>query len=159
MIPYAPHSAASALVKIYANGAQPSTDIFALSGQTLSVQKQDKFFKEIADSYKSLQTKSRTWATLLSMLLPGMGHVYLKNYRRGTFTFIEVASMATAVYYCQDTYGQKNWRPWLFGAMGAVDWITDIYGANKAAQRYNQRLFREADGRLQEKYLEVLYEE
>ena len=152
-------SAASALVKIYANGVQPSTDIFVLSGQTLSVQKQDKFYKEIADSYKSLQTKSRTGATLLSMLLPGMGHVYLKNYRRGIFTFIEVASMAAAVYYCQDTYGQKNWRPWLFGAMGAVDWITDIYGANKAAQRYNQRLFREADGRLQEKYLEVLYEE
>ncbi|MCR5172727.1 MAG: membrane protein insertion efficiency factor YidD [Treponema sp.] len=152
-------SAAGALVKIYANGAQPSTDIYALAGQTLSVQKQDKFCKEIADSYKSLRTKSRTGATVLSMLLPGMGHVYLSNYRRGIFTFIEVVSMATAVYYCQDFYGQKNWRPWLFGAIGAVDWITDIYGANKAAQRYNQRLYREADGKLQEKYLEVLYED
>ena len=152
-------SAAGALVKIYANGDRPSTDIFALSEQTLSIEKQDKFCKEIADSYKSLKTKSRAGATVRSMLLPGMGHVYLKNYRRGIFSFIEVVSMATAVYYCQDIYGRENWRVWLFGTMGALDWITDIYGANKAAQRYNQRLYREADGSLQEKYLEILYED
>ena len=152
-------SAAGALVKIYANGERPSTDIFALSEQTLSIEKQDKFCKQIADSYKSLKTKSRAGATVLSMLLPGMGHVYLKNYRRGIFSFIEVVSMATAVYYCQDIYGSENWRVWLFGTMGALDWITDIYGANKAAQRYNQRLYRETDGSLQEKYLEILYED
>lgn len=79
--------------------------------------------------------KSPSTATWLSVLLPGLGKIYVKEYTDGIIAF---ASTALSVFLAVDSFNAgSNFKGWLFTGLGAFFYGGSIYGSAAAAQIYN----------------------
>jgi hypothetical protein len=97
-------------------------------------------FKIYSESYKQQKYKSAAVATALSIVMPGLGKVYTRDWKDAAFSFIAIGTSAFQSYRGFSLYGMESKSGWIFGGISTVFYAGNIYGSNKAAKKYNNRL-------------------
>lgn len=105
------------------------------------------------DFAKSIKTKNPALALTLSILLPGSGKWYTGSFSSFATSFLTIGGFTAGTIYTGIKYEWKNWRPYVFGSLALIFYISDIYGSYKSAQRYN-----EAQMRLLSESVDEIYE-
>jgi len=103
----------------------------------------DPFFKSMGtllDQRQELNTKSPYLASGMSMIVPGLGKVYTKDYADGIVTFLFVVTNAYQAYRGFKEDGVKSVYGWIFGSIGAGFYLGNIYGSFKSARKHNTRI-------------------
>ncbi|MDI6739844.1 MAG: CsgG/HfaB family protein [Candidatus Edwardsbacteria bacterium] len=86
------------------------------------------------------ESKSRGWATIWSLVIPGLGNLYATNYW-GSALYFTAAVTAQSAYTAQTRRGNKSGAGGWVLAYLAVRGI-DIYVANRSVSRYNAKVRR-----------------
>jgi hypothetical protein len=94
----------------------------------------------LLDERKTLKKKSPYLASGLSVLLPGMGKIYTRDWADGIITLGFVATSAWQAYRGFNEDGIKSIYGWIFGSIGAGFYLGNIYGSFKGARNYNKRI-------------------
>jgi hypothetical protein len=104
----------------------------------------------LAESERALQgiyneryygrSKSPYIAAAASAVVPGLGKVYAGELGEGVASFLAVGSLAAITAENWVKYGVKNWKTILFGAIGAVVYIGNIYGSYVSVSIHNDEL-------------------
>jgi TM2 domain-containing membrane protein YozV len=105
----------------------PSPSSSASPDATVSAwQQQDR---EILRRYDTLPRKSPLLAAALSMLVPGLGRVYLGRWPDGLISFLLVGT--TAALAAQGFYdeGRGSVRGWILGGVSALLYAGNVYGS------------------------------
>ena len=106
-------------------------------------------FQDFSNACSSYNTKNAALATTLSILIPGAGKWYTGNFSSFISSFLSIGSFVAGTVYTGIESQWKSPRPYIFGTCALVLYIVDIYGANKAAKRYNNaqylKLFEQLD--------------
>jgi TM2 domain-containing membrane protein YozV len=108
------------------SGSAPSSPPIS-SDQTLSAwQQQDR---ELLRRYDALPRKSPLLAAALSMVVPGLGRVYLGRWPDGLLSFLLVGT--TAALAAQGFYedGQGSVRGWILGGVASLLYAGNVYGS------------------------------
>jgi TM2 domain-containing membrane protein YozV len=94
---------------------------------TLSTWQQED--RELLRRYDALQRKSPLLAAALSMVVPGLGRVYLGRWPDGLLSFLLVGT--TAALAAQGFYqeGQGSVRGWILGGAAALLYAGNVYGS------------------------------
>ena len=89
-------------------------------------QQQDR---ELLRRYEALPRKSPLLAAALSMIVPGLGRVYLGRWPDGLLSFLLVGT--TAALAAQGFYqeGQGSVRGWILGGVAALLYAGNVYGS------------------------------
>ena len=87
-----------------------------------------------------LASRSRLAATLLSAALPGAGHIYAGRASDGIYSLITVAGSGLATWWfaAHPEKDRTRIKLSIFGAMAALFYAGNVYGANIAARDYNR---------------------
>lgn len=94
--------------------------------------------KGYAEQGKYLPHKSPILAGLLATILPGAGKVYCTRYGDGLYSFLLVGGTAWRAYEGFHKNGLKSTGGWIFGTLGGILYLGNIYGSVMAAQIYNR---------------------
>ena len=94
---------------------------------------------ELCQSYK---LKSPGLALFFSTVVPGSGKWYTGSFSAFVTSFVTIGSFAAGTVITGIQSGWKSWQPYVFGACGAVLYISELYGAYQSAKRYNAALYR-----------------
>ena len=86
------------------------------------------------------RSKSPVLAAAASAVVPGLGKVYAGELGEGVASFLTVGSLAAITAENWAKYGIKNWKTILFGAIGAVFYIGNIYGSYVSVSIHNDEL-------------------
>jgi hypothetical protein len=89
---------------------------------------------------RGLALRSRTVSTALSSIVPGLGHVYSGRTGDGVYTFLTVASTGLLTWWFlsdSETRDRAHVGASVFGALTALFYAGNVYGANVAARDYN----------------------
>ncbi len=101
-------------------------------------------FNDILSKRMEAGHKSPLLAAALSTLVPGLGKVYTKDYADAAMALLFVGANAWQAYRGFSKNGKSSVYGWVFGGLAASFYIGNIYGAGKAAKRYNKKLDDEA---------------
>ena len=107
--------------------AEVSSTSSISSESTVSAwQRQDR---ELLRRYDSLPRKSPLLAAALSMVVPGLGRVYLGRWPDGLLSFLLVGT--TAALAAQGFYkdGTDSVRGWILGGVAALLYAGNVYGS------------------------------
>jgi len=109
----------------------------------------------ITTGLEKLPEKNPFLAAFFSSIIPGSGKFYSDRFFDGFFSlsFITSTAIFAGLYFSMN--GITSWQGWTLAATGFVFYIGDIYGAYKAAERYN-RLKEENLNRQKEELLEEI---
>jgi hypothetical protein len=85
--------------------------------------------KEIIRRYDALPRKSPVLAAALSMVVPGLGRVYIGRWPDGLMSFLLIGS--TAAIAAQGFYseGQGSVRGWILGGIAGLLYAGNVYGS------------------------------
>ncbi len=97
-------------------------------------------FNDILQKRVKAGRKSPLLAAALSSVVPGLGKVYTKNYADAAMALLFVGANAWQAYRGFSKNGKSSVYGWVFGGLAASFYIGNIYGAGKAAKRYNKKL-------------------
>lgn len=86
------------------------------------------------------RSKSPALAAAASAVIPGLGKVYAGELAEGVASFLTVGSLAAITAENWAKYGVKNWKTILFGTLGAVFYIGNIYGSYVSVSIHNDDL-------------------
>ena len=86
------------------------------------------------------RSKSPALAAAASAVVPGLGKVYAGELAEGVAAFLTVGSLAAITAENWAKYGVKNWKTLLFGTLGAVFYIGNIYGSYVSVSIHNDDL-------------------
>ena len=114
-------------------------------GNNLTFPKDIIMLTEKADKIKY---KSPFVAASFSAIIPGTGKFYTKNWSDGIFSMLFVASNAWQAYRGFSEHGLKSGYGWAFASLSASFYIGNIFGAVKAAKRYNKNKKNEIDSQI-----------
>ena len=92
----------------------------------------------ITEGALRVKLKSPALAAGFSILVPGTGKIYTKNWSDGVFAFLFVAGNAWQSYRGFHEHGIKSGIGWAFAGLSASFYIGNVFGAVKAAKRYNK---------------------
>jgi len=99
-------------------------------------------FTNLASLGSSYKKKSPGLALFLSSILPGSGKWYTGSFGAFASSFISISSFVTGTVLTGIESSWKSWQPYVFGSCALILYISDLYGAYKSAQRYNDALYR-----------------
>jgi hypothetical protein len=120
----------------------------------------DDFLKSNQESYKfcnlyniayqsmDIKYKKPGCAALLSALVPGSGKVYTKNWKDGVYAFIFISTFSWLTYKSIDN-DALVFNSVFYGAITLSFYLANIYGSYKSAQKYNQKVNKNATGSVQ----------
>ena len=94
------------------------------------------------DSYLS-KRKKPLLATLMSILVPGSGKMYCGYWGDGAISFLFTASSTFFAYRAFNKYGPDKVYPWVIGGLAVSYYAGNVYGGNRAAINYNEKLNHE----------------
>jgi hypothetical protein len=85
--------------------------------------------REIIRRYDALPRKSPVLAAALSMVVPGLGRVYIGRWPDGIMSFILIG--ATAALAAQGFYaeGDRSVRGWVLGGVAGLLYVGNVYGS------------------------------
>lgn len=110
----------------------------------------DSFSLRLADLAREglrLPRKSGLWAGLCSAVIPGAGKLYCRRPVEGLQSLVTVALTGWQAYDGFHRDGTRSIKGWIFGVLGGVFYLGNVYGSAVAADIANE----EQDGRLIEK--------
>ena len=99
-------------------------------------------YEKLNELCKSYKLKSPGLALFLSSVIPGCGKWYTGSFGAFVSSFLSIGSFAAGTVVSGIQTNWKSWQPYVFGACGAVLYITELYGAYQSAKRYNAALYR-----------------
>lgn len=94
---------------------------------------------ELCQSYK---LKKAGLALFFSMVIPGSGKWYTGSFGAFVSSFITIGSFVAGTVVTGIQTEWKSWQPYVFGTVGVVLYIAELYGAYQSAKRYNAALYR-----------------
>jgi hypothetical protein len=85
--------------------------------------------RELVRRYDALPRKSPALAAALSMVIPGLGRVYLGRWPDGLMSFLVIGS--TAALAAQGFYaeGERSVRGWILGGLAGLLYAGNVYGS------------------------------
>lgn len=120
----------------------------------------DDFLQSNQESYKfcnlyniavqsmDIKYKKPGCAALLSALIPGSGKVYTKNWKDGVYAFIFISTFSWLTYKSIDN-DALVFNSVFYGAITLSFYLANIYGSYKSAEKYNQKVNKNATGDVQ----------
>lgn len=96
-----------------------------------------KVFDDIYSRKLGFKSKSPFAAGLLSAAVPGLGKIYAGRLDEGIASFLAVGTCAAITAESWVKNGFKDWRTILFGAIGSILYIGNIYGSCVSVGLYN----------------------
>jgi hypothetical protein len=106
-------------------------------------------FKEYILYTSQQKNKNVYLATGLSTIIPGAGKVYTRDWKDAIFSFVAFGTTAFQSYRSFSKLGTNSKSGWIFGGIATTFYAGNIYGSNKAAKKYNQRIKSNAKERFQ----------
>lgn len=102
----------------------------------------------LTEKAERIKFKSPFIAASFSAIIPGTGKFYTKNWSDGLFSMLFVAGNAWQAYRGFNENGVKSGYGWVFTGLSASFYIGNIFGAVKAAKRYNKNKKNEIDNQV-----------
>jgi hypothetical protein len=102
----------------------------------------------LTDKAAKIKFKSPFVAAGFSAIIPGTGKFYTKNWTDGIFAMLFVGGNAWQAYRGFHEHGVKSGYGWAFASLSASFYIGNIFGAAKAAKRYNKNKRNEIDNQV-----------
>jgi len=94
---------------------------------------------DFAEKGQYLERKNELLAGLFSAVIPGTGKVYCGRFSDGLFSFIMVGLTGWQAYENFRKDGMRSVKGWIYGTMGGVFYLGNIYGSIVAAKIYNEK--------------------
>ena len=104
--------------------------------------------KILSEKAARIKFKSPVIAASFSAIIPGTGKFYTKNWADGVVSMLFVAANAWQAYRGFNEHGIKSTYGWTFASLSASFYIGNIFGAVKAAKRYNKNKRNEIDNQV-----------
>ena len=95
--------------------------------------------QKLNDIYNQLIThkhKSPWVAGIVSAIVPGLGKIYAGSYGEGVSSFLLIGSLGAITAENWIKNGPLNWKTIVFGAIGAVFYVGNIYGSVTSVKIY-----------------------
>ena len=83
-----------------------------------------------------------------SALIPGTGKFYTGNWGDGVFSMLFIAGNVWQAYRGFNEHGIKSGYGWAFASLSASFYVGNIFGAVKAAKRYNKTRKNDIDNQI-----------
>ena len=99
--------------------------------------------KNFAKEGQRLPRKSKFLAGLFSTIIPGTGKMYCNRFWDGVFSLFLIGFTGYQAYEGFHKDGTHSIKGWLFGSIGAVFYLGNIYGSIVAAKIYNEQQEKE----------------
>ncbi len=96
--------------------------------------------KKFADEGMNLPHKSPVLAGIYSGLIPGTGKLYTNRFYEGIQSFFTVGIMGWQSYDGFDEDGISSIKGWIFGIVGGLFYLGNIYGSIVGAEIYNEEV-------------------
>jgi len=103
---------------------------------------------KLTDKAGKVKFKSPFIAAGFSAIIPGTGKFYTKNWADGFFAMLFVGGNAWQAYRGFHEHGLKSGYGWAFASLSASFYIGNVFGAVKAAKRYNKNKRNEIDNQV-----------
>lgn len=100
----------------------------------------EKLFDGIYTSRFVVKQKNPALAAAMSAVIPGLGKVYSGRKDEGIAAFMTVGVLAGFTAECWIKKGPTDWRTILFGTLGSLFYIGNIYGSYMSVGIYNDTL-------------------
>ncbi len=100
----------------------------------------EKLFDGIYDSRYLSKQKSPALAAGLSAVVPGLGKIYSGRKDEGIAAFMTVGVLAGFTAECWIKKGPTDWRTIVFGTLGSLFYLGNIYGSYVSVGIYNDTL-------------------
>ncbi len=97
----------------------------------------------VAFQSKQLKYKKPFMASLFSMIIPGTGKFYTKNWKDGLISMMFVGLNSWQAYRGFKKYGSQSAYGWVFAGFAGSFYLGNIYGSYKSAKKYNNNLNEE----------------
>jgi tetratricopeptide (TPR) repeat protein len=94
---------------------------------------------QFAEEGKELKYKQPFLAGLFSGILPGSGKVYAGRWEDGLFSFVSIGFYAWQSVDGFYRDGKHSTKGWIYGIVGSVFYLGNIYGSVIAARVMNER--------------------
>jgi hypothetical protein len=104
--------------------------------------------KILSEKAARIKFKSPVIAASFSAIIPGTGKFYTKNWADGVVSMLFVVANAWQAYRGFNEHGIKSTYGWTFASLSASFYIGNIFGAVKAAKRYNKNKRNEIDNQV-----------
>ena len=117
-------------------------DIGGLKAFTAGVSAKNPNYEPLYNLCKSYKLKSPGFALFLSTILPGCGKWYTGSFGAFTSSFLTIGTFVAGTVVTGIQTEWKSWQPYVFGSIGAVLYIAELYGSYQSAKRYNAALYR-----------------
>ncbi|MBO4465388.1 MAG: hypothetical protein J5748_01750 [Bacteroidales bacterium] len=105
-----------------------------------SLNEGENIFGKIYDSRYNEKQKSPALAGLMSAVIPGAGKFYAGRKDEAFASFFTVGIFAGLTAECWIKKGPKDWRTIVFGTLGSLFYIGNIYGSYMSVSIYNDNL-------------------
>lgn len=112
---------------------------FYESGNEIEKNKFPQYNKLFSD-ISFLRYKRPFLAAGLSVIIPGAGKIYTKNWKDAIIAFVAVSGAAFQSYRGFSKKGINSAYGWIFGTLAVGFYSGNIYGSHKAAKIYNEKL-------------------
>lgn len=96
--------------------------------------------KSVAERSFTAKRKKPWLATIMSVVVPGSGKMYSGYWADGAISLLFTASSGYFAYRAFGKYGSENVYSWISGGLAVSYYLSNIYGGNRAAIRYNDNL-------------------
>lgn len=106
---------------------------------SLSKQIQDPILLSYAQKSRVMKRKKPFVASLLSVLVPGLGKVYAGDWKNGISSFVFVGSAAYGASRGFGARGINSGLGWVFTGVGTFFYLGSVYGSHKEARNYNYK--------------------
>ncbi len=87
-----------------------------------------------------LPCKSENLAGLLSTAIPGMGKIYAGRFTDGLYSFILAGLTGWQAYEGFHQKGTHSSKGWIYGSLGAIFYLGNIYGSVVAVKIHNEKI-------------------
>ena len=113
------------------------------SFQTFYLAQQQKELLSIREAFAKQKKKSMWVAGVSSAIVPGLGKIYTGHLGEGIASFLTVGGFAAITAENWIKAGPANWKTIVFGSLGLIFYIGNIYGSIASVKVYynefNQR--------------------
>jgi tetratricopeptide (TPR) repeat protein len=94
---------------------------------------------QLAEAGENLNYKSPFIAGLFSSIIPGSGKVYAGRWEDGLFSFVSIGFYTWQSWDGFNRDGKDSTKGWIYGIVGSVFYLGNIYGSVIAARVMNER--------------------
>lgn len=99
----------------------------------------DQVLSSLINRAQNIPNKSPALAGIMSGLIPGAGRMYSGNWSDGLISLATVGGSIFGAVRGFEARGIESAYGWIFGAVGATFYVSNIYGSVRSAQRYNRQ--------------------